>query len=147
MERNGVSMPANVRMAVEFRWGHLGQVERDADGELSFPSTGYIPGVYRFRVIGDGTERHYIGEASELRRRFQQYRTPGSSQQTNLRLNRVFRDHLEGGGRIEVDVAESVQLGSDGRSPADLNEASVRKLVESAGIVAGKTEGLATLNR
>ena len=134
-------------MAVEFRWRRLGQVRRDADGELLFPSTGYVPGVYRFRVIGDGPERHYVGEASELRRRFQQYRTPGSSQQTNLRLNRLFRDHLEGGGQVEVDVAESVQLGSDGRPAADLNDASVRKLVESAGIVAGKAEGLATLNR
>lgn len=134
-------------MTVEFRWGHLGQVRRNADGELSFPSTRHIPGVYRFRVIGAGPERHYVGEASELPRRFQQYRKPGSSQQTNLRLNRLFRDHLEGGGQIEVDVAESVQMGTDGRSPADLNEASVRKLVESAGIVAGKAEGLATLNR
>ena len=134
-------------MAVEFRWRRLGQVRRDADGELLFPSTGYVPGVYRFRVIGDGPERHYVGEASELRRRFQQYRTPGSSQQTNLRLNRLFRDHLEGGGQVEVDVAESVQLGSNGRPAADLNDASVRKLVESAGIVAGKAEGLATPNR
>ena len=143
-------MPSNraiVRMAVEFRWRRLGQVRRDADGELLFPSTGYVPGVYRFRVIGDGPERHYVGEASELRRRFQQYRTPDSSQQTNLRLNRLFRDHLEGGGQVEVDVAEGVQLGSDGRPAADLNDASVRKLVESAGIVAGKAEGLATLNR
>ena len=134
-------------MAVEFRWRRLGIVRRDADGELLFPSTGYVPGVYRFRVIGDGPERHYVGEASELRRRLQQYRSPGSSQQTNLRLNRLFRDHLEDGGHIEVDVAEGVQLGSDGHPPADLNEASVRKLVESVGIVAGKAEGLATLNR
>ena len=111
-------MPSNiesVRMAVEFRWSRLGPVRRDADGELLFPSTGYVPGVYRFRVVGDGPERHYVGEASELRRRFQQYRTPGSSQRTNLRLNKLFRDHLEGGGQVDVDVAESVQLGSDGR--------------------------------
>lgn len=133
-------------MAVEFRWCRLGQVRRDAEGKLVFPSAGHVPGVYRFRVIGDGPERHYVGEASELRRRFQQYRTPGPRQQTNLRLNRLFRDHLEGGGRIEVDVAEGVQLGSDGHPLANLNEASVRKLVESAGIVEGKAQGLAILN-
>ena len=101
----------------------------------------------QFRVVGDGPERHYVGEASELRRRFQQYRTPGSSQRTNLRLNQLFRDHLEGGGHIEVDVAEGVQLGSDGGPTADLNDASLRKLVESTGIVAGKAEGLGILNR
>ena len=134
-------------MAVEFRWSRLGPVRRDADGELLFPSTGYVPGVYRFRVVGDGPERHYVGEASELRRRFQQYRTPGSSQRTNLWLNQLFRDHLEGGGHIEVDVAKGVQLGSDGGPTADLNDASLRKLVESTGIVAGKAEGLGILNR
>ena len=50
-------------------------------------------------------------------------------------------------GQVEVDVAESVQLGSDGRPAADLNDASVRKLVESTGIIAGKAEGMGILNR
>ena len=40
----------NVRVTVEFRWRRLGQVRRDLDGGLLFPSTGYIPGVYRFRL-------------------------------------------------------------------------------------------------
>ena len=82
-------------------------------------------------------------------RRFQQYRTPGPSQQTNLRLNGLFCDHLEGGGQIELDVAtDGVEVGSGGRPvPVDLNDAAMRNLVESAGIVAGKAGGLATPNR
>ena len=139
----------SVRVAVEFRWRRLGQVRGDPDGGLLFPSTGYVPGVYRFRLVGNGPERHCVGEASELRRRFQQYRTPGPSQQTNLRLNGLFCDHLEGGGQIELDLAtDGVEVGSGGRPvPVDLNDAAMRNLVESAGIVAGKAGGLATLNR
>ena len=138
-----------VRVTVEFRWRRLGQVRRDLVGGLLFPSTGYIPGVYRFRLSDNGPERDYVGEASELRRRFQHYRTPGSSQQTNLRLNGLFREHLERGGQIEVDVAaDGVEVGWGGRPvPVDLNDADMRNLVESAGLVAGKAGGLATLNR
>ena len=140
---------ASVGVVVEFGWHRLGQVQRASDGRLLFPSTGYVPSVYRFRLLDNGPERHYLGEASELRQRFQQYRTPGSTQQTNLRLNGLFRDHLEGGGRIDVDIAaDGVDVGSGGRPvPADLSDAAMRKLLESAALVACKAGGLATLNR
>ena len=93
---------------------------------------------------------HHRGyRGAEPKRRFQHYRTPGSSQQTNLRLNGLFREHLERGGQIEVDVAaDGVEVGWGGRPvPVDLNDADMRNLVESAGLVAGKAGGLATLNR
>ena len=124
-------------------------MRRDPEGRLLFPSTGCVPGVYRFRLLGNGPERNYFGEASELRRRFQQYRTPGPRQQTNLRLNGLFRDHLEGGGQIDVEVAtDGIEVGSGGRPvPVDLNDAAMRKLLESASLVSGKAGGLATLNR
>ena len=126
-----------VGIAVGFRWERVGRVQRDSDGGLLFPSTGFVPGVYRFRLVGAGSERHYVGEASDLRQRFQRYRTPDSGQKTNLRINGLIREHLEVGGDVEVDLAaEGVKVSSRGRPiPVDLADKAMRRLLESAAVV------------
>ena len=133
---------------MEYGWCHLGRLRRDQGGGLLFPSMGFVPVVYRFRLFDIGPEWHFFGEASEPRRRFQQYRTPGSGQRTDLRLNVLFREHLDSGGEVEIDtVADGVELASGGRpAPVDLNDAAMRSFVESAAILASVATGQALLN-
>ncbi len=50
--------------------------------------------------------RDYIGETDNLRRRLSSnYRNPGPSQQTSLRINRLLREHLGRGGAVKLWVA------------------------------------------
>ena len=68
--------------------------------------------VYRWRVMrvaGEQKEPIYIGEAEDLVRRIQRVRTPsknGKVGNTNVRLNRIFRDYLLTGKKILIDIAD-----------------------------------------
>ena len=122
-----------------------------ADGKLAFPRVPSAAGVYRltFQDGAGGQTGVYVGEADLLPRRFQHYRTPGASQQTNLRLNPIMVNTLAAGGRIAVEVAVTVHLvAADGSAvPLDLTWKAVRVLVERAAEVAERTAGVHVLNK
>lgn len=138
-----------IRVSVEFRWKSLGRVERDGRGDLVFPAPPRGPGLYRFRLCGEGVEKHYVGESEELRRRFQQYRKPGPSQRTNLRMNDDCQRHLLSGGRVEVDIATDEMAISLGDVPfrVDLADKVTRSLLEQAALVSAMASGTEMLNR
>ena len=121
------------------------------DGKLVFPRAPNVAGVYRltFQDGGGMPAGVYVGEADLLPRRFQQYRTPGPSQQTNLRLNPIMVNTLTGGGRIAVEIAASAQLiAADGPAvPLDLTWKAARVLVERAAEVAERVAGALVLNK
>ena len=138
-----------VRIRLEFNWQFLGQLRPDGNGRLQFPATPRQPGLYRFRLSGNGPARHYVGETDELRRRFQHYRTPGSSQQTNIRMNAEFRDHMACGGSIEVDIVTDGIAVTAGDEPVtvDLFDKAMRRLLEHAALVDEAAAGRKLLNR
>ena len=107
-----------------------------------FPAALRRFGLYRFRFRGNGLDRHCVGETDELQRRFQQYRTPGRSQQTNIGMNAEFRAHPAAGRNIEVDI---VAGGEPVR--ADLADKAIRRLPERAALVEGAAFGTIFLNR
>lgn len=127
------------RLAVDFAWRELGGVTLDAAGRLRFPEPRREPGIYEFWV-GSETERPgvYIGEAEDLRARFQGYRTPGSGQATNRRMNTVLRDDLGRGVTITIFVVTGarVQLDGAGWRDLDLSRKNQRLVVEQAAIAA-----------
>ena len=138
-----------VHVQLEFNWRSLGQIQPDRDGRLRFPTAPQQPGLYRFRLCANGIARHYVGETDDLRRRFQNYRTPGNSQQTNIRMNCEFRDHLTVGGNIEVDVAVdgiNVVAGAN-PVPVDLANKDLRRLLEHGALVEEAAVGAMLLNR
>ena len=137
-----------VRIRLEFHWRAIGEVRPDGDG-LQFPAAPRRPGLYRFRLVGKGSARHYVGETDQLQRRFQHYRTPGRSQQTNIRMNAEFRDHLATGGRIEIDiVTEEIAVVASGESiNVDLAGKAMRCLLEHAALVDEASGGAMLLNR
>ena len=138
-----------VQIRLEFNWQFLGELLTDGNSRLQFPAAPRQPGLYRFRLCGNGPARHYVGETDELRRRFQHYRTPGRSQQTNIRMNAEFRDHITGGGSIEVDIVidKIAVIAGDEPVTIDLSDKAMRRLLEHAALVDEAAAGALLLNR
>jgi hypothetical protein len=120
-----------------------------AGNSLEFPTVANEPGLYRFRVLNGGAESRYFGETENLARRFDSYRRPGPSQQTNLRLNAIFRAALSSGAEIAVAVVtKTAWIEVKGvRATADLSAKPTRCLFENWAIVEGRGESIESLNR
>ena len=124
-------------IGVDLAWWRLGSIEL-AGGKLLFPAAPACAGLYRMIVQRDGRSTIYVGEAKNLVRRFRNYRNPGNTQKTSLRINAFLLDVISAGGKVAIDVAyENVRLFISGKgSNADLNNKPVRRLLEQAAIVA-----------
>ena len=113
---------------------------------MVFPPVPRQPGLYRFWIESD-EERPgvYFGEAAELRRRMQNYRTPGISQSTNIRLNELLKSALRAGCVVTLSIVTEVVVTLDSREPRDLDldRRNVRLIAEQAAIAAAAVENLA----
>lgn len=133
---------------IKFKWQHLGSLRLDSKGQLVFPMVPACPGLYRFRLVKNNTPQHYIGETVELRRRFQQYRRPGSSQATNIRMNTLLTKHLESGNKINVCTINNIAtlLVNNREVQANLSDKAIRRLIENAALLSDQSKGIETLN-
>ncbi len=132
---------------ISMQWRPLGRITSE-NGRLSFPTAPSKPGLYRFRVRRGNRESVYYGESDNLARRFTNYRNPGSTQQTNVRVNQTFTEMLTNGAEISVAVIfETAWINRDGkRVIADFSSKAVRRLFEHAAIHACG-EDIESLNR
>ena len=139
----------DVRIAIAMQWKRLGVVVIEEDGKLSFPAAPQLPALYRLRLVGADGVRHYIGEAVNLRRRFGNYRNPGPTQKTSIRINEVLISHLESGDHVEVDlIATNIELSIGGANITfDLADKATRRLLEQAAVVANAAIDIESLNR
>jgi hypothetical protein len=119
------------------------------EGTLRFPPAPKEPGIYLLVIRQGNANTIYIGETSELRRRFANYRSPGPTQQTNLRLNQILKECLISGGKVAIDIAyEELELSIGGVvTRADLTDKATRRLAEYAALVAHGGVDVETLNR
>lgn len=138
------STPAQseVDVAVRFSWRDAGRVVLDGQGKPMFPALPEVPGLYRLTLssglVAVRRPRIYIGETDRLRRRLSvNYRSPGPSQATSLRINALLREHLGSGGVVELAIATEARCSLNGRSPAalDLTGKAGRLLAENAALV------------
>ena len=138
-----------VDCCLRLEWAPLGRVLLDAGGKLHFPTPPPMAGLYRFRIRLAESEERYVGEADDLRRRFQHYRTPGPSQATNVRLNERLSRALSHGAELAVGiVVDSAWIRRDkGLEQADLSLKAVRRLFESLALVAENDTLVVSLNR
>jgi hypothetical protein len=133
-----VSEPVDVRVA--FRWSSAGMVNLDAGDKPVFAPLEDEPGLYRLTLTGGvagARPQVYIGETDNLRRRLSSnYRSPGPSQQTSLRVNALLRSHLAAGGQVSLAVATvaTVHLLGDALT-LDLRRKAGRLLAENAALV------------
>ena len=129
--------PAN-RLNIEWDWRYVGPIVLQGD-RLVFPKVSEAPGVYRFRLNGSV----YIGESTNLRRRFNGYRNPGPTQQTNQRMNPVIAAAVSAGA-AELEVVGTATVNGVEYDPS-LGPA--RLLVENAALIAAAGDGEKVLNR
>jgi len=124
-----------VQLQVDLDWELCGQVTVSGEA-LTTPSLPSAPGVYQWVFRHAGHERRYVGEAANLSRRFQHYRTPGPSQTTNLRMNQRAKRVIANRGSVEIMLATKIRLVVDGAtSSPDLNSPFVRRFVENAALL------------
>lgn len=143
--RDDVGSTANgeVGVSVRFRWQDAGRVETSADRRLAFPELPARPGVYRLAFRGGEGSRVYVGEAADLRRRMRNYRNPGSTQQTSLRVNGLLLEHLAGGGTVRLSITFTAETArGHGWELADMSNKNLRRLAEQAAIAMENAEEL-----
>jgi hypothetical protein len=137
-----------VETTIKFKWNELGRVGLDSLGKLVFPRAPSRPGLYCFQFVEVKGQSEYIGETDTLDRRFQNYRTPGPSQSTNIRLNALMREVISSNGTVSVLImvdGATIIMNQLASSPRMQNK-SDRILLEHAAIYAARTSGVAIHN-
>jgi hypothetical protein len=126
-------------------WQLLGTASVDAEGKLVLPAPPRCPGLYRLRLLGSAPSV-YIGETDDLVRRFSQYRNPGPSQRTNIRMNGRMTSHLAGGAGVSVEVCTDAfaAIGSL-HEPLDLTRKSHRMLPEEEALAETRSGAMGTV--
>ncbi|WP_288806160.1 hypothetical protein [uncultured Novosphingobium sp.] len=139
---------ADCTVTLQLRWQRLGAVAL-VNHKLVFPEAPKQAGLYRLTVRLGNRTTVYVGEAVNLKRRFGNYRRPGNTQQTSLRLNALLIEAIGQGGAISVDIAyDNIGLSVGGKIvAADLADKAVRRMIEQAAIVAHGGVDVEMLNR
>ncbi len=131
-------------------WQPLGKLTATNGGRLTFPSVHAVPAIYRFRIRDTkGIERSYVGEAVNLKRRFGNYRNPGSTQQTSLRIHGILKEALAAGAEISVSAVFEDRAWihrNSGAGRVDFHSKAVRCVFENAAIVDGAGSEIESLN-
>ena len=132
-----VTVKADCHIDLSFEWSVLGAVKMH-DNALVFPPVTREAGLYRITISGLPKTQIYIGESVSLSRRFGNYRHPGPTQQTSLRINALLKDVLSRGASVTVDILSGgVDLRIDGVAvTVDLRDKAMRRMIEQAAIVA-----------
>ena len=128
------------------QWDDCGDVYLGAKDELQFPELDSLPGVYLFRLDDGKKTEVYIGETDNMKRRATQYRNPGSSQTTNINLNKIMKNNLKSGGRITIYLMNLITVEIDGRIIGGLDDKYVRRFLENAAILHAIQQGDQLLN-
>lgn len=135
--------------ALRLHWIPKGRVTLDAQGKVQFPPAPAAGGLYRFKTqYPDGRFALYIGESDNLKRRFSNYRNPGPTQQTSLRINAWLIELLSSGGEISTAIVEDARMTTKrGEATADFSIKSVRRLFEQLAISLEHASEIEPLNR
>jgi hypothetical protein len=133
-----------VDVRVRLEWLGHGAVVLDTSGKLSFPTMPRSAGLYRLTLTGGAATVRplvYIGETDNLYRRLAgNYRNPGPTQQTSLRISTSLTRHLAGDGTVAVAAATRASVWFDSaEQPLDLSSKAGRLLAESAAIILART--------
>jgi hypothetical protein len=135
--RPPIGDPVDARVVVQ--WTEGGVVQLDAAGKPFFGELDSSPGLYRMTFTGADLVRPtiYIGETDNLQRRLAgNYRSPGPSQATSVRVNALLRQHLADGGAVALAIATGADLWISGHPGClDLGRQAARVLAENAALV------------
>jgi hypothetical protein len=144
---------------IEFKMAFEWEVVLSSDqDEYIFPNsiTAYMKQKYRKPVIyrwiidrGQGERCYYIGEAIRFcPDRLSSYLFPGPSQQTNIRLNRIFQEGIKNGAslRLEILRMSGAFVNDLDLEEKDLARQDIRRLIEKLLVTLYRNQGLDLLN-
>jgi hypothetical protein len=134
---------------LQMKWIPLGRVIIGDDTRLEFPAVESVPGLYRIQIRHGAARQVYTGEAINLRRRFGNYRRPGATQETSLRINKTLKDALNAGAEVGVAITTSAarSMGGSKLITADLSRKAERRLLENFAQVMGHALDIESLDR
>jgi hypothetical protein len=136
-----------MNFVVDFEWRSIGSLKLDAGGRIAFPALPADPGVYQFDLRSGPRSVLYIGESDNLKRRAQNYRTPGPSQPTNLRLNARLVEHLREGGAVELSITTRARVEIAGEwGDLDMTWKPSRLLVENGALLLARKQAIPVEN-
>lgn len=110
------------------------------------------PAIYKWNVYKhspDDQKRFYIGEAAILcPSRIQGYLSPGPSQQTNIRMKKMFSEFINQGLKIRLEALnlQHSTLGKIPLLPKDLSSKHTRRYIEALLITHYHSKGYTLLN-
>lgn len=136
-------------------------VFQDEDEIYYFPNslTSYMkrlypaPSIYRWNVYKEtptDIKMIYIGEGQKLiPDRINGYLNPGPSQMTNKRLNTHFRDQIENGHKVLLEIIrfDEMRVGEFVFNQVDLRNKHCRRFLEQMLITYYQQKGYSLLNR
>jgi len=136
---------APTRLTIEFHWQSVGEITLKGSA-LCFPRLPECPGLYRIRL--PVSRSVYVGETVNLRRRMQNYRTPGATQTTSIWVNRLLLDRLGEGAPVILEACTDALATYDTiRQYADLSSKTVRVMIEHAAVLSERNTGWTPLNK
>lgn len=134
------------RLAVSFSWQSAGEISLDERQKLQFPVIGAVPGLYRIRFVQSRSV--YVGEAINLKRRMQNYRTPGSRQATSIWVSAQLIDRIAAKELIVLEVCDRAIVDRAGDVlDVDLTSKTVRLFAECGAILAEQQNNWIVLNK
>lgn len=136
----------STNFSVSFRWFSAGEITIDGNEKIRFPQLTTAPAIYKLCFTAQ--RALYIGESIQLKRRMQNYRTPGPTQQTSIWVGKTLKSAMSSSETVFLNVCTDVTLScGEEQWDADLSSKTVRLFVESAAILAEARGSWKILNK
>lgn len=144
-----------IELRMAFEWE---AVLSSDDSQYKFPQpiTAFMkkhyrkPAIYRWTINQiEGETLFYIGEAVRLcPDRLNGYLSPGSNQQTNIRLNRIFQETAGNGASIRLEILKlsGAFVNDLDFQEKDLAKQDIRRLIEKLLVTLYKNQDFNLLN-
>lgn len=144
-----------IEFRVAFEW-EVVLASETTEYKFPTPITSFMKQKYRKPVIYrwtiehfDGERSFYIGEAVKFcPDRLNGYLAPGPTQQTNLRLNRLFHEGIENGACLKLEILKlpGAFVNDLDLHEKDLARQDIRRLIEKLLTALYRHQGLDLLN-
>ncbi len=136
-----------IRIEASLEWEEIGNVSVSETGRLAMPDVPLGPGIYRFRISGNGCNEVYIGETISIHKRMIRRYAGLSKGETTVRIRNRLLSRIDEGCSVNLDAASGCTLEVDGQKLAvNLADKIQRRLFENAALLSARELGQTILN-
>lgn len=131
-----------------FNWNRIIINKNEYKFEHDFRLKNHKNYIYRWFIYKENeTNKCYIGETINLFKRINQYKKPGKKQKTNIRIYESFKELIDDGYTIHLELLNLQHVILDESSTGDVNLKEFRRLFENYFIIKAKKDGYDLLNK